>query len=203
VGLTGFKWIAKMIKDFPELEFIGGGEESFGYMVGDAVRDKDAVAATLLICEVAAQAKANGSSVYKELINLYVDFGFYKEHLVSLTKKGIEGLAEINQMMVELRENPLKELGGQRVIMVEDYKNATALNLLTNETEPLHIPKSDVLIYYTEDGSKIAARPSGTEPKIKFYVSVNTPLDSKDHFDETNRFLDQKIQSILKDLNVN
>lgn len=203
VGLTGFKWIAKMIKDFPELEFIGGGEESFGYMVGDAVRDKDAVAATLLICEVAAQAKANGSSVYKELINLYVDFGFYKEHLVSLTKKGIEGLAEINQMMVELRDNPLKELGGQRVIMVEDYKNATALNLLTNETEPLHIPKSDVLIYYTEDGSKIAARPSGTEPKIKFYVSVNTPLDSKDHFDETNRFLDQKIQSILKDLNVN
>lgn len=203
VGLTGFKWIAKMIKDFPELQFIGGGEESFGYMVGDAVRDKDAVAATLLICEVAAQAKANGSSVYRELINLYVDFGFYKEHLVSLTKKGIEGLAEINQMMVELRENPLKELGGQRVIMVEDYKNSTALNLLTNETEPLHIPKSDVLIYYMEDGAKIAARPSGTEPKIKFYMSVNTTLDSEEHFDETNRFLDQKIQSILKDLNIN
>lgn len=203
VGLTGFKWIAKMIKDFPELQFIGGGEESFGYMVGDSVRDKDAVASTLLICEVAAQAKANGSSVYKELINLYVDFGFYKEHLVSLTKKGIEGLVEINQMMVELRENPLKELGGQRVIMVEDYKNSTALNLLTNEIEALNIPKSDVLIYYTEDGSKIAARPSGTEPKIKFYVSVNTTLDSEEHFDETNRLLDQKIQFILKDLNIN
>lgn len=203
VGLTGFKWIAKMINDFPELEFIGGGEESFGFMVGDAVRDKDAVAATLLICEIAAQAKANGSSVYQELINLYVDFGFYKEHLVSLTKKGIEGLAEINQMMVDLRENPLKELGGERVIMVEDYKNSTALNLLTNEVEPLSIPKSDVLIYYTEDGSKIAARPSGTEPKIKFYVSVNTNLDSKDDFESTSKFLDEKIQSILKDLNIN
>ena len=203
VGLTGFKWIAKMIKDFPELEFIGGGEESFGFMVGDAVRDKDAVASTLLICEIAAQAKANGSSVYQELINLYVDFGFYKEHLVSLTKKGIEGLAEINQMMIDLRENPLKELGEERVIMVEDYKNSTALNLMTNEVEPLSIPKSDVLIYYTEEGSKIAARPSGTEPKIKFYVSVNSHLDSKEDFESTSKFLDAKIQAILKDLKFN
>jgi phosphomannomutase len=203
VGLTGFKWIAKMIKDFPEQEFIGGGEESFGFMVGDAVRDKDAVAATLLICEIAAQAKAHGSSVYQELINLYIDFGFYKESLVSLTKKGIEGVAEINQMMVDLRENPLKELGGERVIMVEDYKNSTALNLLTNEIEPLSIPKSDVLIYYTEDGSKIAARPSGTEPKIKFYMSVNTTLDTKEDFASTEAFLDQKIKSIIDDLNIN
>jgi phosphomannomutase len=202
VGLTGFKWIAKMIKDFPELEFIGGGEESFGFMVGDAVRDKDAVAATLLICEIAAQAKANGSSVYKELINLYVDYGFYKEYLVSLTKKGIEGVSEINQMMVDLRENPLKKIAGERVVMVEDYKNSTAKNLLTNELEALSIPKSDVLIYYTEDGSKIAARPSGTEPKIKFYISVNLPLDSKESFEETDQLLDQKIQSILQDLNI-
>ncbi len=203
VGLTGFKWIAKMIKDFPELEFIGGGEESFGFMVGDAVRDKDAVAATLLICEIAAQAKANGSSVYQELINLYIDFGFYKEYLVSLTRKGIEGVEEINQMMVELRDNPLKELGGERVIMVEDYKNSTAKNILTDEVESLSIPKSNVLIYYTEDGSKIAARPSGTEPKIKFYVSVNTHLDSKADFESTSKFLDEKIQAILKDLKVN
>ena len=203
VGLTGFKWIAKMIKDFPELEFIGGGEESFGYMVGDAVRDKDAVAATLLVCEIAAQAKANGSSVYEELINLYIDFGFYKEHLVSLTRKGIEGVAEINQMMVDLRENPLKELGDERVIMVEDYKNSTAKNLLTGEVEKLSIPKSDVLIYYTEDGSKIAARPSGTEPKIKFYVSVTTHLDSKEDFKSTSEVLDEKIKSILADLKVN
>lgn len=202
VGLTGFKWIAKMIKDFPELQFIGGGEESFGFMVGDAVRDKDAVAATLLICEVAAQAKANGSSVYKELQNLYVDFGFYKEHLVSLTKKGIEGLAEINQMMVNLRSNPLKEIAGQRVVMVEDYKNSTALNLFTDEVETLNIPKSDVLIYYTEDGTKIAARPSGTEPKIKFYVSVNTPLDKVENATKVEAELDLKIKNIIADLGV-
>lgn len=202
VGLTGFKWIAKMIKDFPELQFIGGGEESFGFMVGDAVRDKDAVAATLLICEIAAQAKANGSSVYKELINLYVDFGFYKEHLVSLTKKGIEGVAEINQMMVNLRENPLKELGGERVVMVEDYKNSTAKNLFTGEIENLTIPKSDVLIYYTEEGSKIAARPSGTEPKIKFYVSVNGDLLSKEQAQEVESYLDLKIQNIIQDLGI-
>lgn len=202
IGLTGFKWIAKMIKDFPELEFIGGGEESFGFMVGDAVRDKDAVAATLLICEIAAQAKANGSSVYKELLNLYVDFGFYKEYLVSMTKKGIEGLAEINQMMVDMRENPVKEINGQRVIMLEDYKNATAKNILTGEVESMNIPKSDVLIYYTEDGSKIAARPSGTEPKIKFYVSVNAYLDAVENAPSVEAKLDTTIQNILKDLKI-
>ena len=197
VGLTGFKWIAKMIKDFPELEFIGGGEESFGYMVGDAVRDKDAVAATLLICEMAAQAKANGSSVYKELIQLYVDNGFYKEHLVSLTKKGIEGLQEISQMMIDMRENPMKEINGERVIMLEDYQSSTAKNLLTGEITPMDIPKSNVLIYYTEDGSKICARPSGTEPKIKFYISVNTHLDSVEDFKEVESILDSKINNII------
>ncbi len=203
VGLTGFKWIAKMIKDFPELEFIGGGEESFGYMVGDAVRDKDAVAATLLMCEVAALAKSNGSSAFKELQKIYVDFGFYKEYLVSLTKKGIEGLAEINQMMIDQRLNPIKELNGERVIFVEDYKSSTAKNLQTGIEEKIDIPKSDVLIYYTEDGSKVAARPSGTEPKIKFYVSVNAQLDDIKDFDEAEKFLDQKIKNIVRDLNIN
>jgi phosphoglucomutase len=202
IGLTGFKWIAKMINDFPELEFIGGGEESFGYMVGDAVRDKDAVASTLLICEIAAQAKANGSSVYKELLNLYVDFGFYKEHLVSMTKKGIEGLAEINQMMVDMRENPVKEINGERVIMLEDYKTSIAKNLLTGEQETMNIPKSDVLIYYTEDGAKIAARPSGTEPKIKFYISVNAPLEAVENFTAVEKQLETKINNILKDLKI-
>lgn len=202
VGLTGFKWIAKMIKDFPELQFIGGGEESFGFMVGDAVRDKDAVAATLLICEVAALAKAKGSSVYKELSQLYVDFGFYKEHLVSLTKKGIEGLAEINQMMVDLRNNPLKEINGERVVVVEDYKNSIAKNLFTGEEETMDIPKSDVLIYYTEDGAKIAARPSGTEPKIKFYISVNSHIHSIEDITEAEGYLNQKIKNIVADLNI-
>ena len=202
VGLTGFKWIAKMINDFPELEFIGGGEESFGFMVGDAVRDKDAVASSLLICEIAAIAKANGSSVYQELLNLYVDFGFYKEFLVSITKKGIEGLEEIKQMMVDMRTNPLKEINGERIIMMEDYQTAVATNLLTGEKEMMSIPKSDVLIYYTDEGSKIAARPSGTEPKIKFYVSVNTTLESVDDFKEVNAQLDTKIKRILADLKI-
>ena len=203
VGLTGFKWIAKMIKDFPELEFIGGGEESFGYMVGDAVRDKDAVAATLLICEVAAQAKAKGSSVYKELLQLYVENGFYKEYLVSITKKGMEGLQEINRMMVDLRENPLKEINGQRVIMVEDYQSSTAKNLLDDSITTMDIPKSNVLIYYTEDGSKICARPSGTEPKIKFYISVNAELDSVENFKEVDAVLNEKIKNIIIAMQLN
>jgi phosphomannomutase len=203
VGLTGFKWIAKMIKDFPELEFIGGGEESFGYMVGDAVRDKDAVAATLLVCELAAQAKAKGSTVYKELLQLYVDNGFYKEHLVSLTKKGMDGLQEINQMMIDMRENPLKEINGQRVIMLEDYQSSTAKNLLSGEVTSMDIPKSNVLIYYTEDGSKICARPSGTEPKIKFYISVNTELASVEDFKEVEAVLNEKIKNIITAMQLN
>ncbi len=202
VGLTGFKWIAKMIKDFPEQQFIGGGEESFGYMVGDAVRDKDAIAATLLACEMAAQAKAAGNSIYEYLQQLYVDYGFYKEHLVSMTKKGIEGAAKIKQMMIDLRENPLREINGERVVMVEDYLNSTAKNLITDETEVLSIPKSDVLIYYTADGSKIAARPSGTEPKIKFYVSVNTAVESLEELPDAEIFLDEKIKNILSDFKI-
>lgn len=202
IGLTGFKWIAKMIKDFPELKFIGGGEESFGFMVGDAVRDKDAVAATLLVCEIAAQAKAHGSSLYKELLNLYVDFGFYKEYLISITKKGIEGAAEIQTMMLQLRRNPLKEINGQRVLMVEDYENSTAKNLFSGETETLEIPKSNVLIYYLEDGTKICARPSGTEPKIKFYFSVNEPLESVEDAKKVEKNLDQKIKNIIAEMHL-
>ena len=203
VGLTGFKWIAKMIKDFPELEFIGGGEESFGYMVGDAVRDKDAVAATLLVCELAAQAKAKGSTVYKELLQLYVDNGFYKEYLVSLTKKGMDGLQEINQMMIDMREIPLKEINGQRVIVLEDYQSSIAKNLLTDEKSKMDIPKSNVLIYYTEDGSKICARPSGTEPKIKFYISVNAELESIKDFPEVEAILNEKIKNIIIAMQLN
>ncbi len=203
VGLTGFKWIAKFIKDFPNQKFIGGGEESFGFMVGDAVRDKDAVAACLLVCEIAAQAKAAGSSLYKELINLYLDFGFYKEHLISLTKKGKEGVVEINQMMVDLRDNPMETINGQRVVCIEDYQNTTARDLINNETFDLDIPKSNVLIYYLEDGTKICARPSGTEPKIKFYFSVNAILEEATDFEEANQFLDTKIQNIITEMKLN
>ncbi len=203
VGLTGFKWIAKFIKDFPNQQFIGGGEESFGYMVGDAVRDKDAVGAVLLACEIAAQAKENNSTLYKELLNMYVDFGYYKEHLISLTKKGIDGLAEINQMMIDLRENPMKEINGQRVVCIEDYQSSKGKDLMNNSTFDINIPKSNVLIYYLEDGSKICARPSGTEPKIKFYFSVNTTLDTVEDFEKTSELLDEKIQNIIAEMNLN
>ena len=203
VGLTGFKWIAKFIKDFPNQEFIGGGEESFGYMVGDAVRDKDAVSAILLVCEIAAIAKANGSSLYKELLNLYVDFAFYKEHLISITKKGIEGANEIKQMMINLRDNPMQEINEQRVVMIEDYQNSTAKNMFTGEVEALDIPKSNVLIYYLEDGSKICARPSGTEPKIKFYFSVNDSLDNIESAKEVEKELDTKIKNIIASMQLN
>ncbi|WP_370215040.1 phospho-sugar mutase [Mesoflavibacter profundi] len=203
VGLTGFKWIAKMIKDFPNLDFIGGGEESFGFMVGDFVRDKDAVTSTLLAIEIATQAKANGSSFYLELINLYAEHGFYKERLISMTKKGIEGAQEIKQMMIDARENPLTEVNGSKVVRVEDYQLSIAKNLTNNTTETLEIPKSNVLIYYTEDGSKIALRPSGTEPKIKFYISVNTSLDNVSDFLTTEQKLESKIDAIIKDMQLN
>ena len=189
-----------MIKDFPELNFIGGGEESFGYMIGDFVRDKDAVTATLLACEIAAQAKADGSSIYESLLELYVSHGLYKEHLVALTKKGIEGAEEIKQMMVDARENPLKEINGSKVIRIEDYELSKAKNFITNKDEIIDMPKSNVLIYYTADGNKIALRPSGTEPKIKFYMSVNAPLASVEEFSTVNSQLQHKIDSILKDM---
>ncbi|PWI30449.1 phosphoglucomutase [Flavobacteriaceae bacterium LYZ1037] len=203
IGLTGFKWIAKMIKDFPELDFVGGGEESFGYMVGDFVRDKDAVTATLLACEIAAQAKANGSSFYNELIKLYVKHGLYKERLISLTKKGIEGAQEIKQMMVDFRKKPLTIINNSKVIRIEDYQSSMAKNLVTRIEEMIPIPKSNVLIYYTEDGSQIALRPSGTEPKIKFYISVNTTLDNVSDFIITEQKLETKIDAIIKDMQLN
>jgi phosphomannomutase len=202
IGLTGFKWIAKMIKDFPDMDFIGGGEESFGYMVGDFVRDKDANTSTLLACEIAAEAKSKGSSFYKSLIELYSEFGFYKERLISLTKKGIEGAQEIKQMMVDARENPLSEVNGSKVIRIEDYQLSIAKDMVNNSQSNIDIPKSNVLIYYTEDGSKIALRPSGTEPKIKFYVSVNTKLDNVSDFEKTEQYLEARIDAILKDMNL-
>ncbi len=203
IGLTGFKWIAKMIRDNEHQEFIGGGEESFGYMVGDFVRDKDAVTATLLACEIAADAKNNGSSFYKELLNIYVKHSFYKEHLISLVKKGADGAEEIKQMMIDLRNNPVKEIDGSKVEYVFDYQISTQRNLLTGKNNTIDIPKSNVLIYQTEDGTRLAARPSGTEPKIKFYFSVNLPLDEIENAVTVEKLLDQKIQRIIKELKLN
>lgn len=198
--LTGFKWIAKLIKDHPELEFIGGGEESFGYMVGEFVRDKDAVTATLLACEIAAYMKGEGSSFYKKLLQLYTQYGMYKEELISLVKKGIQGEQEIKQMLIDLRENPWTEIDGEKVVLVEDYKSSIARNTLDHSEKSIDVPKSNVLIYYTENGTKIAARPSGTEPKIKFYISVNTDLDSIENYQEKDQELSEKIARIREDL---
>ncbi|MFV0571426.1 MAG: phospho-sugar mutase [Xanthomarina gelatinilytica] len=202
IGLTGFKWIAKMIKDFPELDFIGGGEESFGFMVGDFVRDKDAVTSTLLACEIAAQAKAKNSSMYQELIQLYVTHGFYKERLLSITKKGIEGAQEIKQMMIAFRNKPLSVINNSKVTKIEDYQSSIALSPISGKEAPISVPKSNVLIYYTEDGSQIALRPSGTEPKIKFYISVNTTLDSVSDFEAKEQQLETKINAIIKDMHL-
>ncbi|MDT0690222.1 phospho-sugar mutase [Salegentibacter sp. F188] len=200
--LTGFKWIAKLINDHPELDFVGGGEESFGYMVGDFVRDKDAVTATLLACEIAAKMKEEGSSFYKKLLELYTEHGLYREELISLVKKGIEGEQEIKQMLIDLRENPWQEIDGEKVVLIEDYQSSTAKNLQDHTEEKIDIPKSNVLIYYTEGGTKIAARPSGTEPKIKFYISVNADLDSIENHQNVNQELAEKVSRIKKELQI-
>ena len=200
VGLTGFKWIAKMIKDNLDLELIGGGEESFGYMVGDFVRDKDAVTATLLACEVAAFAKQNGGSFYEELLKIYTEHTFYKEHLISITKKGKEGAEAIQKMLSDMRNNPVTSIDGEKVVTLSDYQESTQKNFVTGETSVIDLPKSNVLIYHTENGTRIAARPSGTEPKIKFYFSVNGILDSIENAASVEAELDAKIQRIIKEM---
>jgi len=202
IGLTGFKWIAKMIQDFPEQEFIGGGEESFGYMVGDFVRDKDAVTSALLACEIAAAAKSNGSSFYDTLLELYTKHSFYKERLVSFTKKGMDGATQIKQIMIDLRKNPLSHIDGSKVTFVNDYDASTEKNMSTGEVKIMDLPKSNVLIYHTEDGTKVAARPSGTEPKIKFYFSVQSKLDSVKKSIEKEQELDAKIDRIINEMNI-
>lgn len=204
VGLTGFKWIAKMIREAEGTEeFIGGGEESFGFMVGDFVRDKDAVSSTLLACEIAALAKNNGSSVYAELLDLYVAHGFYKEHLISVVKKGVEGAQQIQQMMVDMRNSPVTEIHGEKVKFLFDYQTSICKNLLTGEETRIDLPKSNVLIYETEEGTRMAARPSGTEPKIKFYFSVHTDLESTNDAKKVEAELDEKIQGIIAEFKLN
>jgi len=198
--LTGFKWIAKLIKDHPEMNFIGGGEESFGYIVGDFVRDKDAVTATLLACEIAAKMKDEGKSFYAKLLELYTEYGLYREELISLVKKGIQGEQEIKQMLIDLRENPWEEIDGEKVVLIEDYKTSIAKNTQNHTESTIDIPKSNVLIYYTENGTKIAARPSGTEPKIKFYISVNKDLDAVENYTAENQKLSDKIARIKEEL---
>jgi phosphoglucomutase len=197
IGLTGFKWIAKMIEEYPTLDFVGGGEESFGFMVGDFVRDKDAVTSTLLGCEIAALSKANGGSFFEELIGLYSTHGFYKERLISVTKKGRKGAEEIQNIMDQARRHPQQTIHNSKVVRIDDYQSSISKNTAENTSSEIKIPKANVLIFTTEDGSKIALRPSGTEPKIKFYISVNTPLHSKENYDKINDALEQKIDDII------
>jgi len=201
VVLTGFKWIAKTIREAEgKQDFIGGGEESFGFMVGDFVRDKDAVSATLLACEIAANAKNNGTSVYSELYELYKKHGFYKEHLISVVKKGIEGASEIKQMMTDMRENPISVIDGEKVQYLFDYETSVRKDLITGEETTIDLPKSNVLIYLTENGTRIAARPSGTEPKIKFYFSVHAPLKNINYAEKVESDLSTKINRIIKEM---
>ena len=194
--LTGFKWIAKLIEDFPELKFIGGGEESFGYLVGDSVRDKDAISASLLACEIATEAKQNESSFFELLIECYKKYGAYKERLVSITKKGKEGVEYIAQQMENFRKSPPKSIGGVQVMVLEDYLHLTSYNFKLKKEEKLQYSPSNVLIFKLEDGTKIALRPSGTEPKIKYYFSVNQKFDPNLSWKEQEKTLETRLDEL-------
>jgi phosphoglucomutase len=198
--LTGFKWIAELIKEKSEENYVIGGEESYGLMIGNQIRDKDAISAVALLCEMAAYEKDKGRSLYQKLIDLYVQYGMFKEGLISITKKGMRGADEIAEMMKQYRDNPPTTINGSPVVRLLDYQEQVARNLQLAEVADITLPKSNVLQFVLEDGSKISARPSGTEPKIKFYFSVNAPLESADKFDEVQKQLDDKIAAIISDM---
>ncbi len=200
--LTGFKYIAELIRTLEGQEqFIVGGEESYGYMIGDAVRDKDAVASCALIAEMCAHAKENGISLYQKLKEIYVRYGFYSESLMSVTKKGKKGLEDIEAMMQNWRNNQPQAFGGSKVVQFLDYKHLVEKDLQTHNVKRLDFPKSNVLQFVTEDGSRISVRPSGTEPKIKFYVSVRTVLHKIEDFDAKQAYLNEKLAKIKQELN--
>jgi phosphoglucomutase len=202
--LTGFKWIAELIKEKEGKEnYIIGGEESFGLMIGDQLRDKDAVSAVAFLCEMAAYVKNEGKTLYGKLIELYTQYGFYLEDLISITKKGMRGQEEIAEMMQQYRNEPPSSINGSAVIQLLDYQAQTGKNVQTGETWSLTLPKSNVLQFILEDGSKISARPSGTEPKIKFYFSVHTSLAEPAAYERVELFLKERIAGIIKDLGLN
>ncbi|MBM3416605.1 MAG: phospho-sugar mutase [Bacteroidetes bacterium] len=199
--LTGFKWIAEMIRQKEGKEnYIIGGEESFGLMIGDKIRDKDGVSAVALLCEMAAYEKEKGRSLYEKMIDLYVQYGFYKEHLISITKKGMDGQQQIAAMMESYRSNPPKSINGSAVVKLLDYELRKGRNPQTGEEWAIDLPKSNVLQFILEDGGSISARPSGTEPKIKFYFSVNTKLNNAADFEKVNKELDKKIKAVIGDM---
>jgi phosphoglucomutase len=202
--LTGFKWIAELVKEKEGKEnYIIGGEESFGLMIGDQIRDKDAVSAVALLCEMAAYEKSKGKTLFDKMIELYIQYGFYYENLISITKKGMNGQQEIKEMMEGYRQSPPVTIDGEAVVTVLDYELQLGKNLQTGESWKLNLPKSNVLQFITAKGSKISARPSGTEPKIKFYFSVNTELKDRESFDSKYQMLQEKINGIIKDMQLN
>jgi phosphoglucomutase len=199
--LTGFKWIAELIKEKEVAEnYVVGGEESYGLMIGSQLRDKDAVSAVAILCEMAAYEKKEGKSLYQKMLDLYLKYGYYQEDLISITKKGRNGQQEIADMMEGFRAAPPSELAGSRVVQLLDYELQVKTDLITGTREAITLPKSNVLQFVTEDGSKISARPSGTEPKIKFYFSVNTPLTSADKFEEIQQAAKDKIKNIITEM---
>ena len=201
--LTGFKWIGAKIREMEGKEqFIAGGEESYGYMVGDFVRDKDAVSACCMIAEITAWAAEQGKTFFDVLVDLYKEYGFYKEGLLSVVRKGKSGAAEIQEMMRQYRENPPKTIDGSRVMRINDIESGTTTDLLTGKVEKIDLPKSNVLQFFTEEGCKVTVRPSGTEPKIKFYFGVKGELLKKEDFEMVCNRLDAKIESIKKDMNL-
>lgn len=199
--LTGFKWIADLIRrKEAEENFICGGEESYGYMIGDNVRDKDAIASVAMICEMAAYAKNQGKSLFEQLIDIYLKYGFYKESLISITKKGMKGAEEIAAMMSAYRQQPPAVINGSPVVKIFDYQLQHVTTLATGEKTPIDLPKSNVLQFLLADGSRISARPSGTEPKIKFYFSVHEPLESVADVERVEQLLDSKVSNIIHDM---
>jgi phosphoglucomutase len=199
--LTGFKFFADLIrKNEGSKKYIGGGEESYGFLPGDYVRDKDAVASCALVAEAAAWSKSRGKSLFELLLDIYVQFGFYKERLINIVRKGKEGADEIKAMMTVYRNNPPEKINNSRVIKINDYENQISYDILKDSKTAIDLIKSDVLQFFLEDGSKISVRPSGTEPKIKFYFSVNTKLESADKFEETEKILTKRIDDIIKNM---
>lgn len=198
--LTGFKWIAKLIEDHPDLTFVGGGEESFGYLVGHQVRDKDAVSASLLACELASELKSQGKSIYKFLLECYQKYGVYFERLISITKEGKEGIQTIQTLMDRFRNHPPTHLGGISVLTIEDYLSGMTTHFKTNQKQGIDLPKADVLIFNLDEGSRISLRPSGTEPKIKFYFSVKGQYLPEIAWQEQQQQFETKIDKFVKDL---
>ena len=200
LSLTGFKWIGKMINDFPEKDFVAGGEESYGFLFGDFVRDKDAIASSLLICEILNEVKEKNKSFLNQLIDCYIKYGFYKEKLVTKKLTGLDGRKKINSIIDNIRKNPPKKIGNSNVLIVEDYLLGKKFNFKTKKSEKIKLPQSNLIILKCEDKTSVCLRPSGTEPKIKYYFSVNTSLKSAKNYIKVNNDLELKLNELIKDI---